>query len=237
MGRPPRDFSKEQVGQLKPLYIDDTKPRGNGKNIYWICQCSCGNLVSLNTSVLADGIRNKRNTSCGKCHAQRQDLTGNIYGKLKVIGPDETYISAKETNWKTKWLCQCECGNIVSIFRDNLVRLHTTSCGCASRSIGEENIAKLLEENNISYSCEYTFADLASKKKLRFDFAIFKDNKLSHLIEYNGAQHYICPQGKWAEGFEQLQKHDQLKKEYCEKNNIRLITIKYNQTYNLKDLL
>ena len=25
--------------------------------------------------------------------------------------------------------------------------------------------------------------------------------------------------------------------EYCKKNNIRLITIKYNQTYNLKDLL
>lgn len=237
MGRSPRDFSKEQAGQLKPLYIDDTKPRGSGKNIYWICQCSCGNIVSVSTSALAESIRNKRNTSCGKCHAQRQDLTGNIYGKLKVIGPDETHIGTKENNWKTKWLCQCECGNIVSVFRDNLVRLHTTSCGCASRSIGEENIIKLLEKNNISYSCEYTFSDLINKKKLRFDFAIFKDNKLSHLIEYNGAQHYTCPQGKWAESFKQLQAHDKLKKEYCEKNNIRLITIKYNQTYNLKDLL
>ena len=29
----------------------------------------------------------------------------------------------------------------------------------------------------------------------------------------------------------------ELKKEYCERNNIRLIVIPYNQEYSLKDLL
>lgn len=234
MGRPPRDFSKEQVGQLKPLYIDDTKPRGSGKNIYWICQCSCGNIISVNTSALAESIRNKRNTSCGKCHAQRQDLTGNVYGKLKVIGPDEMYDSTKENNWKTKWLCQCECGNTISVFGNNLTRLHTTSCGCASRSIGEENIAKLLEENNVSYSCEYTFADLVSKKKLRFDFAIFKDDKLSHLIEFDGRQHNnnYTPWNS-DETLEERQSRDKMKDDYCLKNNIKLIRIPYEKRDNI----
>ena len=36
MGKKPRDFSKEQIGQLKPLYIDESKPRGAGKNIYCV---------------------------------------------------------------------------------------------------------------------------------------------------------------------------------------------------------
>jgi hypothetical protein len=65
---------------------------------------------------------------------------------------------------------------MVSVFSSNLTRLHTTSCGCSSRSIGEENIEKLLKENNITYAREYSFEDLVSKKRLRFDFAIFKNN-------------------------------------------------------------
>lgn len=36
MGRV-RDFTNQIIGQLTPLYIDETKPRGAGKNIYWIC--------------------------------------------------------------------------------------------------------------------------------------------------------------------------------------------------------
>ena len=45
MGRKPRDFSKEKIGKLQPLYIDETKPRGKGKNIYWICRCDCGRFL------------------------------------------------------------------------------------------------------------------------------------------------------------------------------------------------
>lgn len=239
MGRSPRDFSKEQVGQLKPLYIDDTKPRGSGKNIYWICQCSCGNIISINSCNLASGIRNNRNMSCGKCHAQRRDLTGSTYGKLTVLEIDDTFTSSKDTNWKTKWKCQCECGNIVSVFRDNLIRLHTTSCGCASRSIGEENIERLLQENNITYAKEYSFNDLRNKNKLRFDFAIFIDNQLSHLIEFDGRQHNndYTPWNS-VETLTERQYRDKLKDEYCKNNEIKLIRIPYEKrdSITLEDL-
>ena len=240
MGRKPRDFSTEQIGQLKPLYIDETKPRGKGCNIYWICQCSCGNLISVNSCNLNSGLKTNRNMSCGNCHANRIDLTGNIYGNLYVIGPDETYISNESNGWKSKWICQCKCGNRISVFGTNLTRLHTTSCGCASRSIGEENIENLLKSNGINYAREYTFSDLKDKKKLRFDFAIFdKNNTLSHLIEFDGRQHNndYTPWNS-EETLLERQSRDRLKDEYCQNNNIRLIRIPYEKrdTITLQDL-
>ena len=86
---------------------------------------------------------------------------GNKYGILTVIerGPNTN-------QGRAQWVCECECGNIISVYSTNLVRLHTTSCGCANRSIGEENIENLLKENNITYAREYTFEDLVSKHRL-----------------------------------------------------------------------
>ena len=61
-----------------------------------------------------------------------------------------------------------------------------------SRSRGEKKIEHILLSNRIDFKKQHYFDNLISKKKrkLRFDFAVFKDNKLSHLIEYDGAQHF-----------------------------------------------
>ena len=65
------------------------------------------------------------------------------------------------------------------------------SCGCLV-SKGEYVITNILNQNNISYIKQYYFKDLLSKKGvfLRFDSAVFKDNKLVGLIEFQGLQHY-----------------------------------------------
>ena len=169
--------------------------------------------------------------SCGKCHANRIDLTGNTYGKLYVIGPDNTNISNKSNGWKSKWICQCKCGNRISVFGANLTRLHTTSCGCTTQSIGEENIENLLKANDINYAKEYTFADLKDKKKLRFDFAIFDtNNKLSHLIEFDGRQHNN-DYNPWndKETLVERQKRDKMKDDYCKEHNNLLNRIPYKK--------
>lgn len=168
--------------------------------------------------------------SCGKCHAQLQDLSNKKFGKLTVLRHDDSIISCKNNHYKNQWICQCECGNIVSVIGNNLIRGHTTSCGCASRSIGEENIESILKKNQITYQKEYSFPNLKNKEKLRFDFTIFnKDNTLSHLIEFDGRQHYTGVDGKWshADSLEIIQQRDQEKNEYCKKHNIKLIRIPY----------
>ena len=234
-----RDFSKEgKIGKLQPLYIDETKPRGQGHNIYWICQCDCGNLISVNSCNLQSGIRNHRMMTCGQCYNPKVDLTGKKFGKLTVIKHDDSYSATKENGWKHKWICQCDCGNIVSIFASNLTRLHTTSCGCNGRSIGEQNIIKLLQNHYVNYLSEYSFEDLKGPggHKLRFDFAIFNhDNELIELIEFDGRQHsnqYNPWGGK--ETLEDRQYRDELKNQYCKNHNIKLLRFNYTQRDNIK---
>ena len=240
MPRKPRDFSKEKIGKMQPLYIDETKPRGCGKNIYWVCECECGNRRSISSAVLQEGIKHNRNMSCKQCGSPAHDITGQVFGKLTALRRDETYIGTKENNWTTKWICQCECGNIVSVYTSNLKKLHTTSCGCASRSIGEENIEKILKNNKINFIREFSFPQLFKQKKLRFDFAIFDSEwKLSHLIEFDGRQHF-SDYTPWngTETLEERQLRDNMKDEYCIENNIRLIRIPYTKRdkITLKDL-
>ena len=72
------------------------------------------------------------------------DLTGMTYGKLMVLHRD---LSAGRN---TKWVCQCECGNIVSISAGSLKRGATKSCGCL-------NSYNLKYNNpNLRHGCRYT---------------------------------------------------------------------------------
>ena len=56
------------------------------------------------------------------------DETGNVYGRLTVLGP---YLSHDKDG--QQWLCRCECGNH-TVCRGSSLRMgNTTSCGCGRR--------------------------------------------------------------------------------------------------------
>jgi len=83
-----------------------------------------------------------------------------------------------------KWICRCECGNTIEISSSSLTSGKTKSCGCIKYSIGEKNIASILDRNNILYKKEYCIKELGNK---RFDFAILNtNNKVIRFIEYDG---------------------------------------------------
>lgn len=56
-----------------------------------------------------------------------QDLTGNVYNQLTVLGPVEN------NQRNIKWLCQCSCGNQAVVYGSNLKNNKTRSCGCEER--------------------------------------------------------------------------------------------------------
>ena len=72
-------------------------------------------------------------------------------------------------------------------------------------SKGEKLIREILENNRVLFKQEYSFATLKSfkGKPLRYDFAIFENNKVIALIEWQGQQHYSFVEhfsktkGKW----------------------------------------
>lgn len=145
-----------------------------------------------------------------------KDETGNKYGKLTVLR------LAYTKNSKAYWTCQCECGNITIASGAGLRGGQIHSCGCLN-SYKEYEISQILKQSNILFQTQFSFEDLKDIKPLRFDFAIINVKKqVLGLIEYQGRQHYDENDFFHRES---LKTHDQMKVEYCEKNNIPLLIL------------
>lgn len=63
----------------------------------------------------------------------RNDLTGNIFGKLTVLGLDYG---------NNKWKCECSCESkiIKYVHTNSLTRRDTKSCGCLHREVTSKDI-------------------------------------------------------------------------------------------------
>ena len=201
----------------------------------WKCKCDCGNEIIVDTRNLNSG----HTQSCGCLQKQKAslntvDMTGYENDGIKVLSKAES-----DKNGYAHWNCICKiCGKQFITAGSAIRQGVVNSCGCV-HSYNEQKITKILLNNNIEFSTQYTFPDLKGINggSLKFDFAIFKNGKLSHLIEYNGLQHYEKPQGKWGLEYNTLIQNDAKKIEYCKNNNIELRIIKYNQNYDLNDLI
>lgn len=66
------------------------------------------------------------------------DLTGQVFGKLKVLCLDEE----KSTSNRKYWNCQCECGNTISTRADYLRGGKSKSCGCYRESVFKTSYSK-----------------------------------------------------------------------------------------------
>lgn len=101
----------------------------------------------------------------------------------------------------------------------------------------------MLDDHHITYKQQFYFDDLVGihGRYLRFDFAIFDENKLKYLIEYDGRQHKDGPEAKWTHSYtlEDIIEHDGRKNKYCIAHNIPLIRIPSNHLKEMKyeDLL
>lgn len=62
--------------------------------------------------------------------AKAIDLTGQIFGKLTVLGKYDTIPRKDGKGSRSRWKCKCDCGNECLVLRDNLVKGNTQSCGC-----------------------------------------------------------------------------------------------------------
>lgn len=102
-----------------------------------------------------------------------------------------------------------------------------SGCGCprCSKSKGEEQICKLLDNVNVYYERQKTFDDCKDIKPLPFDFYLPNYNCC---IEYDGEQHYRAVDYFGGEEyFRYVIKHDNIKNDYCKNNNIKLLRIPY----------
>lgn len=166
-------------------------------------------------------------------HNHEVDLVGKTFCNLLVIEEGPTITTGKDCKKRRTWKCLCECGETTYVTTGDLISGNTKSCGCLL-SVGEKIIRDVLKEKSIDFVWQYTFDDLLTERKTKpiFDFAIFKNNELRFLLEYNGVQHYAVG-NSWF-GKMQREETDPLKKKYCEEKNITLFTIRYDENIEQK---
>ncbi len=202
------------------------------------CRCDCGKEIILSKNDVQDG----HTKSCGCLNKEiiseisTKDWTGFVSESgVKITKP---LYQNKKSQWI--WECICPlCNNTFSALPIKIYTNHTTSCGCKRISSGERIIESILKGNNIEYKRQYSFEDCKNKNKLKFDFAILKNNKLLFLIEYDGIQHFkpISVFGS-EESYIGTVKRDKIKNEYCERNHIPLLRIRYDcRAKEIKDII
>ena len=223
------DLTNRTFGRWTALYKSKYK---KGNHYPWHCICKCGTERDVNTRDLISG----KSCSCGCLQkeiaseigkktikfakqVQFKDLSNQKFGKLTAI--EGIYI-----NEKYKWKCRCDCGNVVYINTHDLISGNTSSCGCL-KSKGQEKIAQILNEYNISFVTEKIFKDCVytdTKYNCRFDFYVNNN----YLIEYDGIQHFK-DNSFFPLSLKEQQLKDEFKNQYCIKHNIPLIRIPYTK--------
>lgn len=226
------DMSGKQYGRL--IVIE--RGKNIGKRTAWLCKCACGNPNQI--LVRGDHLKSGATQSCGCLHKEsfsniaknnKVNLLGARFGNLVVI--EET---KERYNKGIVWKCQCDCGNIIYASNGHLQTGHIQSCGCLGRSMGEQKIMKILQQNNIVFEREKVFLDQIftdTHKHGRYDFYLPEKNRL---IEFDGEQHYQST-ALWNQynNLTQQQLHDQEKNEYALSHDIPLVRIPYWERNNI----
>lgn len=147
MPRKPANLDGKRFGSLTVEHITDQ--RNSYGRLLYICRCDCGN-TRLAT---AANLKRGEITRCEACQgkSRMKDLTGQRFGKLVAIKPADP-PTAKRTTYK--WLCVCDCGNVVSVSVNALTTRKTKSCSCVqadnikSLYVGGTAPCKLNEKEN-----------------------------------------------------------------------------------------
>lgn len=239
----------DRFGRLVIKYRDISKA-GSGR-VYWVCECDCGNIISIAGKSLKDG--NTRSCGCLNNEARSAriqvwnenhsvDITGERSGLLTAIRKATKQECIGRPEGIGYWLCQCDCGNFHIVGLSDFKMGKVSSCGCLN-SKGEALITMILTENNIPFIKQYTFEDLKSIEGRHFfyDFAVLNaDGSLGYLIEFDGIQHFSKQHqfSKSGDTLTIIQERDNIKNKYALSKSIPLIRIPYTKlpTLDITDL-
>jgi hypothetical protein len=216
---------------------------------------TCIEKTTLNTYLTEprDVLYNCRNCNPEKCKYKdkvrkqvgRDAVTADRTKSIKIGDTFGTFTVTKILSsiefggHQSRALIKCNiCGAERECLYHHLMN-HNVACECfKSHSTGEALIKHYLDSHNISYKTEYIFDELRGLGGgvLRYDFAIFSDDKLTCLIEFDGEQHFQ-EAGSYFNQTGSVQVHDALKNNYATENNIPLLRIPYSECANINKIL
>jgi hypothetical protein len=123
------DLTGQKFGRLTVIKRVENNIEGRA---VWLCECNCDN----KTQKLVTGkhLLNGSIVSCGcKKKERKRELTGQIFGRWKILKRDNSSKSSK-------WICECSCDlkTIRSVDEYSLISKVSQSCGCLNREISSQ---------------------------------------------------------------------------------------------------
>lgn len=135
---------------------------------------------------------------------------------------DEIKRSDSNFYW---WNCS-ECNNEIylTMNRRFAKKKEGIRCPYCSSSKNSKILYLALQNSEITFKVEEVMSDLLGSKgsNLRFDYAIYEDDKILGLIEYDGQYH---------DGTLSIIEYDELKNNYCLDKNIPLLRINHKENH------
>lgn len=173
----------------------------------------------------------KRGQGCPKCGIAKMSkgkvLSHDEYmKKIKYVHNNSyTYENAIYSGMRNN--IQIECPKHGTFIQTAQNHLNGTGCPMCRESKGEREISKFLDNHRIEYVREKIYDDCRRARPLPFDFYL---PEYDVIIEYDGIQHFIPIEYFGGEqSLTYIQENDLIKSEYCERNNITLMRIRYDE--------
>lgn len=218
----------QELRVIEMLYGYRLTAKGKPRT-YCRCCSQNGEEIIVRADALQSGAT-KHIKGAGKT-GKAINIAGMKFGLLIALEP----TNKRASNGSIIWKCMCDCGNIIEVPVNQLVRGHTLSCGCNHRSKWEIFIENYLISLDVVFEPQKRFDDCRNKKgsdMLPFDFYLPGYNIC---IEYDG-EHHFHPVKNWG-GYDKFlitKGNDNIKNEYCKNSNITLLRLPY--TYSEEDI-
>ena len=169
-----------------------------------------------------------RGYSCPKCAGNAKHTKESIQEKSNKIHNNEYEILSEigGNSYSKIIIKHKDCGREFT----QVINDHLSGCGCSFCNLSkfENFIDTLLTQNKVNFNTQKTFEGCKFKNKLKFDFYLVDKNIC---IEFDGIQHFKSIRFFGGDKSFELQKiKDKIKNEFCEKEGIKLIRFRYDQS-------
>ena len=195
----------------------------------------CGNIIYKSPNKMMG----KGNEGCYICSGKNwHKTTESFQEEVDVKFPNTYLILGDYVKARQPLLVKrISCGHEYMISPDNLLRGKGCFRCSNKQSSYMDKVEAILEELNIRYEKEKCFSECKDIRMLPFDYYIPQYNTC---IEVDGQLHYL-PDKRYLNDtdamFKDRQNKDNIKNNFCRKNNIKLIRLPYYKEDEYKQIL
>ena len=210
-------------------------PVGYTLKVLWVCD-TC--LETYDCSPYERGL----DRNCPFCAGKRVSKSNNLKTMYPEIAKEWDYkknypAKPEDFTWGSGSFAYWICSKYGHKWKTRICERTHRGNGCpqCSSSTGERTIERFLNFNNVDFISEKSFLNCRNIFPLKFDFYLPNENIL---IEYQGEQHYHSVKIFGGDKkFNERIRNDEIKKKYCEENNIQLLLIPYWDYDKINDIL